>query len=721
MDLIYTNAQREDQGVLMDYEMDLAFGQNENNFECTIASASHCCEAGSYLYMEGTEYGGIVDSIQSRSADKEVVYSGRTWHGILGSKVILPLQAGETALSGVTIKTTDSSGNSIVGRYLIISGDAHDCIRFILSRIGLSDMFTAPTTLSRINIDKYQFNRYTDAYSGIVQMLYSAGQKLKLTYTGGTVVLSSVDKLDYSHDEEFNSELVEFDVKKSYKKINHLVCLGSGKLENRMIVNLYADKDGNISQTQTQFGVDEYTSTFEYPNVESEEELISNGIEKMQALLNSDKISVDFDERMDDYDVGDTVGTFDAVTGLRIIATITKKIITIKNGQINIDISTDSNSSYSTGGESNTGRSDAVKSVNGMTGEVEITASDIGAVPTSRTVNGKALGADISLSAGDVGALPSGGTAADSSKLGGKAPEYYLQPRNLLDNGWWGNRAEIINQKGATSYTGTNEGPSCIDRWRLWEGCNLNIYDGYIEITNRLYQYFYLNTLNNTVHTLAVKKTDGTIHTLIANPTQNFTVDADGYLLGSDEWSITIGLVEGQYVWAALYEGSYTAETLPPYVPKGYSAELASCNSAPVVFGGGYGGGSLQAYPVGSIYMSVISTSPASLFGGTWAAITDRFLLGAGGIYAVGDLGGEAAHTLTANEMPSHKHYYKRQNWFSNDSVYDSSSGSIFSWRSTAGGTTSSSYRGEVESTGGGNAHNNMPPYLAVYMWKRVS
>ena len=51
MDLIYTNAQREDLGVLLDYEMDLAFGQDENNFECTIASASHCCEAGSYLYM----------------------------------------------------------------------------------------------------------------------------------------------------------------------------------------------------------------------------------------------------------------------------------------------------------------------------------------------------------------------------------------------------------------------------------------------------------------------------------------------------------------------------------------------------------------------------------------------------------------------------------------------------------------------------------------------
>ena len=86
MDLIYTNSAREDIGVLLDYELDLAFGADENNFECRIASASHCCEAGSLLYMEGTEYGGIVDSIQSDTEAQEITYIGRTWHGILNSK-----------------------------------------------------------------------------------------------------------------------------------------------------------------------------------------------------------------------------------------------------------------------------------------------------------------------------------------------------------------------------------------------------------------------------------------------------------------------------------------------------------------------------------------------------------------------------------------------------------------------------------------------------------
>jgi hypothetical protein len=55
MDLIYMNASKEDVGVLMDYELDLAFGADENNFECRIQANSHCCSAGYYLYYEATE------------------------------------------------------------------------------------------------------------------------------------------------------------------------------------------------------------------------------------------------------------------------------------------------------------------------------------------------------------------------------------------------------------------------------------------------------------------------------------------------------------------------------------------------------------------------------------------------------------------------------------------------------------------------------------------
>lgn len=74
MDLIYMNSQKEDQGVLKDYTFDLAFGSGENDFECAINRRNHCCAGGYFLYLEGTEYGGIIDDIKSDTDADEVVY-----------------------------------------------------------------------------------------------------------------------------------------------------------------------------------------------------------------------------------------------------------------------------------------------------------------------------------------------------------------------------------------------------------------------------------------------------------------------------------------------------------------------------------------------------------------------------------------------------------------------------------------------------------------------
>lgn len=123
----------------------------------------------------------------------------------------------------------------------------------------------------------------------------------------------------------------------------------------------------------------------------------------------------------------------------------------------------------------------------------------------------------------------------------------------------------------------------------------------------------------------------------------------------------------------------------------------------------------LKAYPIGSIYLSVNSTDPATLFGGEWEQLKDRFLLAAGDTYTAGATGGEATHKLTLGEMPKHTH-----------ELY------VASGANTGGASTSQLYPGNVTgtiydndnamlSTGGDAAHNNMPPYLVVYMWKRVA
>lgn len=116
-------------------------------------------------------------------------------------------------------------------------------------------------------------------------------------------------------------------------------------------------------------------------------------------------------------------------------------------------------------------------------------------------------------------------------------------------------------------------------------------------------------------------------------------------------------------------------------------------------------------YPVGSIYMSVSSTSPASLFGGSWTQLQDRFLLGAGTTYTTGATGGEATHTLTTDEMPAHNH------WGCARFNYDPVSGGHPS--ALSDGVNSNLL--VTDYAGNGYSHNNMPPYLVVYMWRRVS
>lgn len=132
-------------------------------------------------------------------------------------------------------------------------------------------------------------------------------------------------------------------------------------------------------------------------------------------------------------------------------------------------------------------------------------------------------------------------------------------------------------------------------------------------------------------------------------------------------------------------------------------------------------------YPVGSIYISVNDTNPGDVFGGVWKRIKDRFILAAGDTYAAGATGGEASHTLTTSEMPAHWHQVLTR-W--NDGTYrvkyyrtNATSGSawhLFNFDSTTSSLEYQDSDAYAATEGENKPHNNMPPYLAVYMWERV-
>lgn len=118
------------------------------------------------------------------------------------------------------------------------------------------------------------------------------------------------------------------------------------------------------------------------------------------------------------------------------------------------------------------------------------------------------------------------------------------------------------------------------------------------------------------------------------------------------------------------------------------------------------------AYPIGAIYLSVTDANPAALFGGTWERIGGRFLLGADSTYAAGSAGGEATHTLTADEMPRHNHEIDNLNAAGSSTPFMTVQAQE---KKGVGGNVQTMY------AGGNQPHNNMPPYLAVYMWKRTA
>ena len=122
-------------------------------------------------------------------------------------------------------------------------------------------------------------------------------------------------------------------------------------------------------------------------------------------------------------------------------------------------------------------------------------------------------------------------------------------------------------------------------------------------------------------------------------------------------------------------------------------------------------------YPIGSIYLSVNSVDPSTLFGGTWEKIKDKFLLSDGDTYSIGSTGGEATHTLTIDEMPSHRHTSVRRYNGTDDNNF---SGHIAN-AVESNDTSTLQEQLYTDYTGGSQPHNNMPPYLAINVWKRVA
>lgn len=128
-------------------------------------------------------------------------------------------------------------------------------------------------------------------------------------------------------------------------------------------------------------------------------------------------------------------------------------------------------------------------------------------------------------------------------------------------------------------------------------------------------------------------------------------------------------------------------------------------------------GSALQAWPVGAVYLSYTNSDPAVLFGGTWTRIAQgRMLVGLNesdtDFDTPGDTGGAKTHTLSAAEMPAHVHTVNRSTGTGAGTAGNLARGSTDTPATVSTG---------VGTTGGSDPHNNMPPFLTIYMWRRTA
>lgn len=338
-------------------------------------------------------------------------------------------------------------------------------------------------------------------------------------------------------------------------------------------------------------------------------------------------------------------------------------------------------------------------------------------VKTTRKINNKALSSDISLTASDVGALPSTTTAL-------KNP-HALTFTGAVTGSYDGSAAKSVaipSVDSSLSSTSTNAIQNKAVNTALSGKASTAVAT---TSANGLMSASDKTKLNGIAIGANKTTVDSALSTTSTNPVQNKAVKAAlDSKLNTSGGTLT-GNLTGQYLtgtWLQTTDATDLGSTPSKVAVLDGSGWVYSRTLAELKSDIGVDTATLVDlfYPIGSIYMSTDTTNPQSRFTGTyWLPIYNRFLLGAGDTYKAGTMGGEATHTLTRSEIPSHYH----DEYVGNDGGSDSAPSGYSGWPNIAYISNKTWWvtGSKTSAAGGDGAHNNMPPYLAVYMWRRVT
>lgn len=240
MDLIFADVYEGDlidRGILHNYEYDFSFGEAENDFELKIPLTETRLEPGQVVYLNDTEYGGIVDSIKVDTQNQMLIYSGRTWQGIIEGKTIYPRK-------GESYFTVEGEANAVLAELMermnLIAGDLNSIpVSPAGVILGVSEENSGIYVSASVQSDS---GNYAHGYSFIRDLLFEAGAKPRLI----NGKLTAAPYTDYANDDDFLVDTDQFTAKRIYNALNHIHCMGSGEWGERYEIDIFTDKNGGI-------------------------------------------------------------------------------------------------------------------------------------------------------------------------------------------------------------------------------------------------------------------------------------------------------------------------------------------------------------------------------------------------------------------------------------------------------------------------------------------
>ena len=328
MDLVYTDNNLVEQGILNVSSADFAYGQDENTFSIILNDSNNIINENSLIYQEQGEIGGIVKGI-SISSSKEVTITGLTWSGLFGQHILEP-PAGQAYFTITNLDPVDAV-NALISQLKWNTKKGQkatvlfDCVS---SKIGTKISHTFKGSHEEGQEDT---GRYMNGWAALWQLIYQHNLSISFSYDSETkkVYIGVTKQVEHLDDEDLFITKNSVEYKKN-QSINHLIALGQGELAERQVCHVYLDGDGSIVTTQKFFDDDERAEIYECSNAEDATELLKEAKKKLIELYDaSQEINVDADNL--NFNLGDKISGEEQFTGLVFQAIISKKIIKSTN------------------------------------------------------------------------------------------------------------------------------------------------------------------------------------------------------------------------------------------------------------------------------------------------------------------------------------------------------------------------------------------------------